>query len=190
MKPLPRSRYIIYGLIVALGLVADQLSKWWVFETIGPPGRTYAVTGFFSLTTGHNPGALWGFGSGFLHANSVFAAISALAVAVILYWLFGCAAAHDRILTVALSFVSAGALGNFCDRVFVGSVRDFLDFHVIRHGAYYGWPVFNLADMLLVTGTIFLVADVIWSEHFHVPALELPAEAQSRLGSQPTRAGS
>jgi signal peptidase II len=53
---------------------------------------------------------------------------------------------------VALGLLLGGAVGNLSDRLFRdhdGAVIDFIDF---------GWyPVFNVADMALVTGAILLV---------------------------------
>ena len=45
--------------------------------------------------------------------------------------------------------VIAGLIGNLIDRIFVGSVTDFIDLIV--------WPVFNLADSLIVVGVIGII---------------------------------
>jgi signal peptidase II len=50
---------------------------------------------------------------------------------------------------VALSLVAAGAIGNVADRLHRGYVIDFI------HVRY--WPVFNVADVLIVVGVILLV---------------------------------
>jgi signal peptidase II len=49
---------------------------------------------------------------------------------------------------VALAFVVAGALGNTLDRVKRGYVVDFVHLH--------HWPVFNVADVLIVVGASLL----------------------------------
>jgi signal peptidase II len=48
-------------------------------------------------------------------------------------------------------FILAGALGNGIDRFLFGYVVDFLDFRLIQ------FPVFNLADIFINVGIIFLL---------------------------------
>ena len=43
----------------------------------------------------------------------------------------------------------AGAVGNLIDRIRIGRVIDYLDFHI--------WPVFNLADMVIVFGVALMI---------------------------------
>ena len=116
----------------------------------------------FRLFTSFNHGALWGVGQGYSWA---FAVMSVLAAAGILYWLFVRKAATSAWLTVALAFVLGGTLGNLFDRTglhgcidpatgeTIHAVRDFLLF---TFGSF-SWPVFNFADVYLVTGAIMLV---------------------------------
>ena len=44
--------------------------------------------------------------------------------------------------------VIGGALGNVIDRIRLGAVIDFLDFHLLG----YHWPAFNIADAAIVMG--------------------------------------
>jgi signal peptidase II len=49
--------------------------------------------------------------------------------------------------------VLGGAIGNVIDRVRIGAVVDFLDFHIgINH-----WPAFNVADSAICVGVFFLL---------------------------------
>ena len=112
------------------------------------------------LFTSFNEGALWGIGQGW---TWLFALLSILAACGVFYWLFVHGAAISKWLTVALSLIMAGTLGNLWDRVGlhgcevdgrpIFGVRDFLLF---TFGEFH-WPVFNFADVFLVTGAIMLV---------------------------------
>jgi len=94
----------------------------------------------------------------------LFALLSLVAIAGILYWLFVQHAAKSYWLTVSLSFVLAGTLGNLWDRLGMHGFTDEVghtyyavrDFLLFTFGSYH-WPVFNFADVLLVTGAIMLV---------------------------------
>lgn len=57
---------------------------------------------------------------------------------------------YSQEFMVSLSVVLAGATGNFLERVRKGRVTDFLFFKWKR------LPVFNLADLLIVIGVIFV----------------------------------
>ena len=54
------------------------------------------------------------------------------------------------------ALVFSGAVGNAIDRVVLGSVVDFLDFHV----GFYHWPAFNVADIAICCGAALLF----WAE--------------------------
>jgi signal peptidase II len=56
---------------------------------------------------------------------------------------------------VALALILGGALGNLHDRIFLGSVVDFIEVHIFS----YHWPDFNLADSSIVTGACLLFLD-------------------------------
>ena len=51
----------------------------------------------------------------------------------------------------------AGAVGNVIDRILVGAVVDFLDFHAFG----YHWPAFNVADSAITCGAVLLVWDAL-----------------------------
>ncbi len=56
----------------------------------------------------------------------------------------------ENTLTIALSFILGGAMGNLIDRLLYGEVIDFLDFYWSR----YHWPAFNAADSFITVGVI------------------------------------
>lgn len=47
--------------------------------------------------------------------------------------------------------IVSGAIGNFLERVFSGSVTDFLSFHYYQ---IFSFPVFNLADIFIFLGVV------------------------------------
>jgi len=53
----------------------------------------------------------------------------------------------------SLTLILGGALGNFYDRVFYKAVPDFIDFHVNN----FHWFIFNVADIFISTGVIFMI---------------------------------
>jgi signal peptidase II len=69
---------------------------------------------------------------------------------------------NDTLLSLAISFILGGAVGNVIDRLVYGAVVDFIDLHY----AQWHWPAFNLADSAIVFGA----ALIIWGEIRRKPA--------------------
>lgn len=141
---------LILALVV---LVLDIVTKRWV-ESILLPGQQIPLTGFFNLVLTYNAGAAFSFlsdASGW--QRWFFSAIAASASGLIIYLLRKHAA--DKLFCMALSLILGGALGNLWDRITLGHVVDFLDFHVSN----YHWPAFNVADSAIFLGAMLLILD-------------------------------
>jgi signal peptidase II len=137
------------GLIVA----ADQMAKYAVvgYFASHPP---IAVTSFFNLLLAYNTGAAFSFLSDAAGwQRGFFIAIALVASGLIVHLLLR--HPRQRLFCFALTLILAGAVGNVIDRIVVGSVIDFLDFHVRG----YHWPAFNVADSAISCGALLLVWD-------------------------------
>lgn len=176
---IPRSRCIVYVSVAGLGCLADLLTKHWVFKWLGYPSDStwWLWENYVGIQTALNRGALFGMGAG---GGRIFAGLSILAAIGIVIWLFALGAARSAWLTVALSFITGGILGNLYDRLglwvvpgvpedFHYAVRDWILIRA-RHEKW-TWPNFNIADSLLVTGAIMLL----WQAYRE----ESPANAKS-----------
>jgi len=64
---------------------------------------------------------------------------------------------EQRLQRVAYAMIAGGALGNLVDRVRDGAVTDFVRWKVAGHE----WPIFNVADVALVTGVALLLLESI-----------------------------
>jgi signal peptidase II len=113
----------------------------------------------------------------------LFVVLGLLAIAAVLYWLFAHGAARSLWLTASLALIIAGTVGNLFDRAGlpgcedpagnrIYAVRDFLLF---TFGGW-PWPVFNFADVFLVTGACLLVLQSLLLE-FGLKSASAPAAA-------------
>ena len=149
-----RNRMTVLGLAFALVvLIADQASKHWVLSTfeLRNVGRI-VVLPFLSFTYVGNTGVTFGLLTGFGGGAWVLAAVSLAVVVALGVWL---RRAERPLVAAALGAVVGGAIGNVVDRLRLGSVVDFLDFHV----AGWSWYVFNVADAAIVCGVVALLLD-------------------------------
>ncbi|HMF14826.1 MAG TPA: signal peptidase II, partial [Gemmataceae bacterium] len=111
-------------------------------------------------------------------ANGLFAAISVVAAAAIVFWATRPSAARDWSLSAALGLILAGTLGNLYDRVVFRGVRDFLHLHYYRD---FDWPVFNVADSCLVVGAVLLLTQALFSRTpADKPALDMPQTVDAK----------
>ncbi len=182
MKAVPINRFLVFLSIASLGVAADLLSKYWAFKElgIGPSGRSIEIFGrVLLLETTLNEGGLFGVGQGFSFPLSILAMC---ALTGIVLWLFVFGAAEDWLLTVALGGVVGGILGNLYDRLGfhnllweygrpgqpdrigepVYAVRDWIHFQIESIG--FDFPLFNIADSLLVCGAALLMWHAIRGE--------------------------
>jgi len=139
--------------LALLVVLLDQLTKYWVSARFGY-GEARAVTGFFNLVLTHNEGAAFSFlaaAGGW--QRGFFIAIALVAIAVIGVLL--ARHAGEQLFCASLSLILGGAIGNVADRILLGYVVDFLDFHA---GGWH-WPAFNLADSAISAGAVLLIAD-------------------------------
>ena len=139
----------------ALAIVLlDQISKMVVVYSLRLHESVPVLTGFFNLVHTRNRGMAFGlmnrpdinFGSYLLMAASF------VAIVLLLVWFFKLRD-EDKRITLGLSLILGGAVGNLIDRIRLREVIDFLDFYL---GPYH-WPAFNVADSAITVGT-FLVA--------------------------------
>ncbi len=142
-----RRTYTI-GVIV---LVLDQITKILTNIFIETGSSVKVIDGFFSLVNVTNTGAAFSI----LEGRTIFLVMLTLVVIVLILKMrkdFD----DKRYVNVAFGFLMGGILGNLVDRLFLGSVRDFLKFRIFG----YNFPVFNVADMAIVVGVILLIINI------------------------------
>jgi signal peptidase II len=143
-----------FSLILAtVVLLIDWFTKRWV-ESALIYGQQIAVTDFFNLVLAYNAGAAFSFLSDASGWQRWFLSAVALFVSVLIIYLLY-KHTTNRLFCIALSLILGGALGNLWDRIMLGHVVDFLDFHF----SGYHWPAFNVADSAIFGGACLLILD-------------------------------
>ena len=133
--------------------LADQVTKHLVRLNILPHDRL-PVTGFFGLSHVRNTGAAWGVMAG-LNDWLVLLSMVMLALMVLFRHHF---LTRALIHKVAMGLMIGGIVGNLVDRIRLGYVVDFLDFH---YGVHH-FPSFNIADSAICVGVgLYLLSQVI-----------------------------
>jgi signal peptidase II len=142
---------------VAVGvLVADQASKYFISSLSGleegaypPYGGWNVIPGLFSIVYNTNGGAAWGMFDG----HGIVLAILAVVALAALYVFRHKLELERRSMQLVFGLIAGGIVGNLIDRVLVGRVTDFIDWHIGAHR----WPTFNIADSCMVVGVCLYV---------------------------------
>jgi signal peptidase II len=148
----------LYFLITIITLIADQVTKLWATARLKPVDSMEVIPNFFRLTYALNRGVAFSlFADSEFEVRWILSAVSALAAIGVLLYLWRTPTSHWR-LCGALSLLLAGILGNLIDRVRLGEVVDFLDFHWFDS---YTWPTFNIADSAICVGAFLLAVEML-----------------------------
>lgn len=144
----------ISAVISVILLVAlDQITKVLAVKYLSD-GPVDVVRGVFQLRYLENRGAAFGI----LQNRQIFFYIITIAILIAVLWFYTKLPADRkyRILRVLCIFLTAGAIGNLIDRIFLHYVRDFFYFILIN------FPIFNVADIYVTCSAIVLIISILF----------------------------
>jgi signal peptidase II len=144
--------------LILFVVLADQLTKLWIMNSLPLFGKRIIIPGFFNLVHVTNTGAAFGLLAG-EHAlwRQVFFIVVALVALTAIFFAYHQVRTKGLLFTGAVGLIAGGALGNLIDRIRFGAVVDFLDFYIQN----YHWPAFNVADSAITVGVgLFLAASL------------------------------
>ena len=137
-------------LIAGIGLLIDQITKILAHLYLND---IEIIKNFFNLTYVENTGAAWGI----LDNNRIILICVSIIALLIVNKYINTEVSINKLSIVSYGLVLGGIFGNLLDRIFRGFVIDFLNFNIFG----YNFPVFNIADSLIVIGIILMFIEVI-----------------------------
>ncbi|MEE9253136.1 MAG: signal peptidase II [Thermodesulfobacteriota bacterium] len=139
-------------------IVTDQLTKFLIRTNLALHEKI-RVLPFLDIVHYQNSGAAFGI------LNSLderlrmgFFVFVLIVAAVVLVALMRKASEDNKLLISALSMILGGAIGNSMDRIYAGSVTDFLDLHWFGHQKLH-WAAFNISDCAITVGVAIVLYD-------------------------------
>jgi signal peptidase II len=148
-------KYLILLALTGMLTAFDQLFKFLVISRFRLGESIELVQNFFNVTRVHNAGAAFGLlatlGPTWREPLFFVLPFSMLAVIFVVFYRLR---ESQRVSIFSLSLIVGGACGNLADRLRLGYVVDFLDFHWYQRSHF---PAFNLADMAISLGVALLV---------------------------------
>ena len=133
---------ILLGIIIVF---LDQITK---YILIGK--NLTIIPNILNFTYTENTGVAFGIG-----ANNIFLTI--IVNIIVLGVIIDCIRKNqtDFKILIPLILIFSGGVGNLIDRIFRGYVIDFIDINL------FNFPNFNIADICITTGIIFLIIIII-----------------------------
>jgi signal peptidase II len=141
-------------LYIALIIVLDQAAKFLAKTKLYPYNDVKLIPGYLDLTYVENRGAAFGI---FRDKKILLIGVTALVIAFMIFYLFK-NRNMNRWMKLSIILIIGGAIGNLIDRVYLGYVIDYIHFYIRD---IFDWPVFNVADISVVCGTILLALNLL-----------------------------
>ncbi|NVB82399.1 MAG: signal peptidase II [Kofleriaceae bacterium] len=175
-----QAKWRVFWIVSILSLIADQVTKIWARHSLptyghgtGPNGtcvvpddiihavcggqKVNFISGFWEWRLSMNPGSAFGlFGSLGPDFTKWFLSLIGIGAVIGMVFMLKKARPDQRVLHWALALVAGGAVGNLIDRVYFSVVTDFILWRYKTHE----WPVFNIADVVLVVGVGLMFIDI------------------------------
>ena len=146
-----KKKFLINFLIILAIFLFDRFTKLYVIYLDKKFfGSELFSSKFLNITLIWNDGIAFGL---FSFENDSFYNILTIFIFIIILVIIFMIVKSEGLKKYSLLMVVGGALGNFFDRLLNKSVPDFIDFHI----GNYHWFIFNIADVFITIGVIFVI---------------------------------
>lgn len=136
--------------LASISLLLDQITKLLAYLYLD---NLVLIPNFLNLTYVENTGAAWGI----LDNNRIILVGASVITLLFISKYLKSEDNISKLSTISYGILIGGIFGNLLDRLFRGYVIDFLSFNIFG----YNFPVFNIADALIVIGVILMAIEVI-----------------------------
>ena len=137
--------------LILLIFLIDRFSKIYVIhQDKNFPGSEIFSSKFLNISLIWNEGIAFGL---FSFDDTKLYNILTILILIIIFVIVFMISKSVGLKKIALLMILGGALGNFFDRLVYKAVPDFIDFHV----GNFHWFIFNVSDIFITIGIIFMV---------------------------------
>ena len=151
IKKILSKSFIISSLLVFSIFLLDRLSKIYViFIDNKFSGSEIFSSKFLNIILIWNEGIAFGLLS---FNEKIFYNLLTFIIFIIILIIFFMVIKSYGLKKYSLLMILGGAIGNVYDRIFYGAVPDFIDFHI----GNFHWFIFNVADIFISIGVIFMI---------------------------------
>lgn len=145
---------ILFSLLTVCLIALDQVTKSFIVRTYQVGEGQSFIDNFFSFYYAKNTGSAFSFLADKAWGIYVLTGFSTLLALIVLYFMVKSLRVEEYMVATSLMLLFSGAVGNLIDRYRLHYVVDFIRFDF----GSYTFPIFNIADICAVVGTILLIA--------------------------------
>jgi signal peptidase II len=146
-------------IVSILIVIADQLTKFLAVEFLMDKRPIVFINNLIEFHFVKNYGAAFGI---MQNQRWFFIVITLVVLLAIVIFIIKSNVNLHVLTKISLGALLGGATGNFIDRVRLSYVVDFIK---VDLGRLYDFPVFNIAYIFIVVGTILLVLLILFDRH-------------------------
>lgn len=146
----------LFSIVAAFLILADFLLKTLAYNYLAGGKIIVLIPELVRLLYLKNTGAAFGI----LNNAQWLLIIISLGVALYILHYVNQEYPTNKTQYTGLIFIFSGTIGNLLNRIFSGGVIDYIDL-------FGRWPVFNLADILINIGIVFLIISIIFDKYHH-----------------------
>ena len=145
-------------LIIFIGFIIDRITKVWALNRLAAGSDIVVLKNLFSFSYLENRGAAFGI---FQNKVLILSILTSVVIMGMIYYLVKYKPA-SKLLRYSLALIISGAIGNLVDRFVYKYVVDFI---LLHYKDVYYFATFNVADMLVVSGTFLLSICILKDEN-------------------------
>ncbi|MBR1797710.1 MAG: signal peptidase II [Clostridiales bacterium] len=149
---------IVFLLLSAVLVVIDQLTKNYIVRSFELHTGVSFINDFFSFYYVQNKGSAFSFLADKSWGIWVLTGVSTVLALIVLYFMIKSIKLGENLVACCMVLLFSGAVGNLIDRYRLHYVVDFIRFDF----GSYTFPIFNIADICAVLGTIMLISMLIF----------------------------
>lgn len=143
---------------IIISIIIDQITK---IKAIGLKENLIPIIkGKLELVYVENRGAAFGM---FQNKKLILVFLTLIIILAISVFLFKNYNRLSIVSIMSLSLIIGGAIGNLIDRIVRGYVVDFISYTFFNG---YDFPVFNVADICVVSGCILMIISLFFTKDF------------------------
>lgn len=139
-------------------ILVDQITKHFAIVNLKGSFPNIVIPDFLKFVYVENYGAAFGI---LKHKKIFFVVITFMVIVVVSLFLFKYYSKLNIYMNIGSGLLLGGAIGNLIDRVRFGYVVDFISVRLFNR---YEYPVFNVADMAIVVGTIIILILILFDK--------------------------
>ena len=140
-----KKKITILSIISFLIIVIDRVVKIIVNKYIPLNKSISVIKNVFYLTNVHNEGAAFSIMTGLRY---ILICLSIVFLILLIYYMY-----KKKKYNIEFALIIGGLIGNLIDRIVFGYVIDYIGVIIFK----YYFPIFNIADALIVIGAIILL---------------------------------